>query len=423
MGQRRRASRLILSLSVACLAAVVLGPGGAPSAGAAGESTKTVSVSISDDAFGIDPNPTASTWGHVTSSPEGIDCPGACSASFPSGSALTLTVEHDPRAFAFVGWSVFGNDAGPDCDTRETCSLTLADDTSDVSVDARLRPATTLWAIPEGAGTLTIDPPEAGRDPAECSVEHPVFAPLPAPCSPRYPIGTRVTVTAHPDTTVEGARFVRWSDFRCPKASLTCSVTMNGDVNLSAIFAPVYLTVVGGSFGAVTVTPPGTTCTLPSDPLDSPDPPCEFPYDPGTDVTLQRDPTAAQNATDEWTGACTGSGETCTLKLRKNELVRAGTDPTFDIPTPLGPPLRVLYKGPRGGSITLRSISGTPHTVTCRTTCTTTAFTRYQRVQLRPRGTRRAKFKRWADVIQARLTPRPLLIGNVSVVRAVFARR
>jgi hypothetical protein len=270
---------------------------------------------------------------------------------------------------------------------------------------------------------VTIDPPEAGRDPAECSVSRPVFAPLPAPCSPRYPTGTRVTVTAHPDPNVDGAQFVRWSDFRCPKTGLSCTVTMNGDVNLSAIFSPVYLTVVGGSFGGVTVTPPGASCQLPSDPLDSPDPPCEFPYEPGTDVTLQRDPSAAQNTTDEWTGACTGSGETCTLKMRKNELVRAGTDPTFDIPTPLGPPLRVLYKGPKGGTITLRSISGTRRTVPCRGGCTTTAFTRSQRIELRARGTRRAKFKRWDDVIRARLTPRPLMIGNVSVVRAVFVRR
>jgi hypothetical protein len=423
MGHGRQVVRLIVSSSAACLAAVALGPGAAAPAGAAGEATKTVTVSINDDAFGFEPNPTASTWGHVTSSPEGIDCPDTCSASFPSDSALQLTVDHDASAFTFAGWSVFGNDAGTQCDTQDTCSLTLADDTSDVSVEARLRPATTLWAIPEGAGTLTIDPPEAGRDPAECSVEHPVFAPLPAPCSPRYPTGTRITVTAHPDPNVDGARFVRWSDFRCSNSSLSCTVTMDGDVNLSAIFSPVYLSVVGGSFGPVTLTPPGTTCDLPSDPLGTSDPPCDFPYEPGTNVTLQRDPSAAQSATDEWTGACTGSGETCTLKMRKNELVRAGTDPTFDIPTPLGPPLRVLYKGPKGGKITLRSVSGPSRTVVCRGGCRTSAFTRYQRVVLSPTGNRRAKFKRWADVIRARLTPRPLLIGNVSVVRAVYVRR
>src|SRR6478672_7523543 len=116
MGQRRRAVRLILLLSAALLSA----------AGAAGQTTKTVTVSVSDDAFGIDPNPTASTWGHVTSNPVGIDCPDTCSAAFPAGGPLQLTVEHDARAFAFVGWSVFGNDPGSDCDTQDTCSLELA---------------------------------------------------------------------------------------------------------------------------------------------------------------------------------------------------------------------------------------------------------------------------------------------------------
>jgi hypothetical protein len=109
--------------------------------------------------------------------------------------------------------------------------------------------------------------------------------------------------------------------------------------------------------------------------------------------------------------------------MRKDELVRAGTDPTFDIPTPLRPPLRVLYQGPKGGTITLRAVTGPPRTVVCRNGCRTSAFSRFQRVELRTRGTRRAKFRRWADVIRARLNPRPLLIGNVSVVRAVFTRR
>jgi hypothetical protein len=390
---------------------------------AAADGTKTVTVFVSDDVIGADPNPAAASWGRVTSSPEGIDCPGACTASFPSGSALQLTVEHDASAFALSGWSIFGNDAGTTaCDAQDTCSLQLGDDTNDVQVEARLHPATQLWAVPEGAGTLTIDPPEAGRDPEQCSVDRPVFDPLPLPCRPRYPQGTQVTVTAHPDPSVDGARFVRWSDFRCSSSSLSCTFTMDGDVSLSAIFSPVYLTVVGGSFGPVTVSPPGTTCQLPSDPLDSPDPPCEFPFEPGTDVTLRHDVTAGQTRTDAWTGACTGTGETCTLKMRKNELVRAGTDPTFDIPTPLRPPLTVLYKGPKGGSVTVRALNGSNAKV-CRSKCRVSGFSRYQRVVLQPKGGRKARFRRWADVIRARLTPRPVLIGNVSVVRAVFARR
>ena|SRR5439155_11414704 len=110
--------------------------------------------------------------------------------------------------------------------------------------------------------------------------------------------------------------------------------------------------------------------------------------------------------------------------MRKNELVRAGTPHGFDIPTPLGPPLKVLYKGPKGGSITLRSTSGTePTTVVCRGACTTTEFKRHQRVVIRPKGSKRAKFRRWNDLIRARLSPRPLVIGNISVIRAVFVRR
>src|SRR3954466_4035506 len=148
MCPRRRAFWLMVSAPAACLTAVVITAGGTAPAGAADQATKTITVGVADDAS--DANPPASTWGHVTSDPAGVDCPDVCSAAFPAGSALQLTVQHEAGDYAFVGWSVFGNEAGTDCDTAETCSLTLADDTEDVTVEARLKPATQLWAIPEG---------------------------------------------------------------------------------------------------------------------------------------------------------------------------------------------------------------------------------------------------------------------------------
>src|SRR5436190_14098914 len=100
MAPRRRAFWLLLSAPAACLTALAITAGGTPPAGAAGEATKTITVVVADDAS--DPNPTASTWGHVTSDPPGIDCPDACSAAFPQGSAIQLTVQHDDGDYAFV---------------------------------------------------------------------------------------------------------------------------------------------------------------------------------------------------------------------------------------------------------------------------------------------------------------------------------
>ncbi len=77
--------------------------------------------------------------GTVTSSPTGISCPGTCSASFNSGTAVTLT-ETPGGSSTFGGWSG-GGCAG----TSNTCNITL---TSDASVTAtfngQLATSTTL---------------------------------------------------------------------------------------------------------------------------------------------------------------------------------------------------------------------------------------------------------------------------------------
>ena len=393
-------------------------------AAAAGAATKTMTVYITDAGLG-DPNPSASNWGQVTSDPPGIDCPADCTEQFASGGRVVLTLRRTD-GYAFDGWRIFGNEGGapPDCGTSETCSLTLAEDTADVSVEAPLRPEVQLWAIPEGAGSLTIDPVESGRDDPTCAVEVPVFAPLPTPCSPRYPKGTPVTVTAVPDPNVAGARFVRWSDFRCSNLRPTCTLTLGSDTTLSAFFSPVYLSVWAGSFGDITLRPPDLTCSLPATTDPQPgDTPCQQAYPLGSTVTLERDPSAALNQSDRWTGSCLGAQLTCKLTMRKNELVRAGTDPAFDIPTPLGPPLRLTRAGPLGGAITVTSTSGPGRMFVCRIrTCTTSVFTRYQRVVLRATGSRRARFTGWVD-IRYPFARRPLEIGDRTAVKARFRSR
>jgi hypothetical protein len=403
-----RSHRLWLLVGVA---AVLAAP-----ATAAGPTMKTVTVVVTDVSF--DTNPDSSTWGRVTSNPPGIDCPGDCSEAFPAGSALELTAARTD-GYRFARWDVFGNDVGTQCDKATLCSLTLGQDNQDVTIEAALYPEAELVALPEGAGTLTINPVESGRSDASCAVEVPVFDPLPTPCTPRYPNGTRVTITAVADPSVPGAHFVRWSDFRCGPGS-SCTVTMNGDRNLSAFFTPVYLSVWAGSFGDVTVTPPGTKCALPN--AEPGDILCQPLYPLDSYVTVERDPAAAQDPTHAWTGSCTGTGTKCRFQMRKNELVRAGTEPDFDIPTPAGMPVTLIYGGPRGGKISLTPKTGNPRgATTCRVTCTR-QYSRNQRVVLRATGSRRVKFVRWADVGYP-FGRRTMIIGNRSTVKAVFARR
>src|SRR4051812_18600180 len=159
----RKISRpLCLLVAVAAVALALLGRDGAgPVASAQEPATKTVTVQVTDIAF--DPNPNAESWGRVTSEPAGIDCPGDCSEDFPRGSTVDLTVEH-ASGYSFVQWDVFGNDAGPTCSATDVCELTVGNDAEpEATVVAALRPEGQLFAIPQGAGTVRIDPVEEGR--------------------------------------------------------------------------------------------------------------------------------------------------------------------------------------------------------------------------------------------------------------------
>ena len=58
--------------------------------------------------------------GSVTSSPAGINCGAACSASFGAGTAVTLTATPSSAASTFTGW------LGNGCTGTSTCTKTLA---------------------------------------------------------------------------------------------------------------------------------------------------------------------------------------------------------------------------------------------------------------------------------------------------------
>src|SRR5690348_4316560 len=55
--------------------------------------------------------------GTITSNPDGINCSGSCSATFPPGSKVTLTATPS-TGFTFTGWSGA-------CTGTSTCTVTL----------------------------------------------------------------------------------------------------------------------------------------------------------------------------------------------------------------------------------------------------------------------------------------------------------
>jgi hypothetical protein len=198
---------------------------------------------------------------------------------------------------------------------------------------------------------------------------------------------------------------------------------MQGDRYLSAFFTPAYLNVASGSFGPINVSPPGGDCSFADDPATGAETPCQFLFPLNTTVTLQRDPAQAQNSTDQWTGSCKGAGETCTFKIRKNEYVAAGADPTQDIPTRVGEGITLMRKGAKGGRIVLRPLSGTGRGLVCRKKkCSQGGYRRSDNVLIVAKGTRRVKFVRWGDS-RWPSARRSLKVGDHNPVLAIFRRR
>ena len=68
--------------------------------------------------------------------------------------------------------------------------------------------------------------------------------------------------------------------------------TMTESRSLTAFFSPVFLKIKPGTFGPVTLTPPGDVCTFMPDAVTGDAEPCLRAYPRGSDVTLKRDAAA-----------------------------------------------------------------------------------------------------------------------------------
>ncbi len=146
--------------------------------------------------------------GTVTSSPAGIDCGTACTATYDSGTVVTLTATPAANA-TFDGWT------GGGCSGTGPCTLTLtANSTVTASFSVR---RFTLSVNRDGSGTVTSNPPGIN-----CGNT----------CSASYDSGTQVTLTAVPDFLWA---FAGWSGGGCSGTG-RCTVTMTANTTVTARF-------------------------------------------------------------------------------------------------------------------------------------------------------------------------------------------
>jgi hypothetical protein len=133
-------------------------------------------------------------------------------------------------------------------------------------------------------------------------------------CSQSYNSGASVTLTA---TAAAGSTFSGFSGGGCTTSP--CTITMNADKAVTATFTAnvvedhtVTVSKTGTGSGTVTSSPIGIDCG--SD--------CSNDYDHNTSVVLTA--TAASDSDfSGWSGACSGSGNTCTLTVNGDKQVTA----------------------------------------------------------------------------------------------------
>ncbi len=267
---------------------------------------------------------TATGEGVVRSDAVAIFCGDRCARLLEPGTLVELVAQPAPGR-VFTGWG------GACSGTAPSCALTMD---AARSVTARFAPAPrrlTLSRLGAAEGTITSFP--AGLD---CG----------ATCEASFEGFTRVILTATP---APGAAFAGWGG-ACAAAGPVCDVVLDGDKAVTARFeaaASLAVTLTGAGTGRVTSAPAGIDCGVR----------CQAAYPSGSSVLLTAVPDTGMIFAG-WSGACSGTGATCTVAVDGPKAVTA----RFDV---YRPELTVLLPGTGAGRIT-----SVPAGLDCTASCT-----------------------------------------------------
>jgi hypothetical protein len=175
--------------------------------------------------------------GTVVTSPSGINCGSACSATFTGGATLALTATAASGS-TFSGWSGA-------CTGTGSCAIVLDADKSVTATFAVSTSPTYVLAVTKsgaGAGTVTSTP-----NGISCG----------SACSASFAGGASVTLTA---AAASGSTFTGWGG-ACSGTG-TCTVTMSQARSVTAAFVSQALTLTSFTADKTGAQPAGTATTF-----------------------------------------------------------------------------------------------------------------------------------------------------------------
>ena len=263
--------------------------------------------------------------GSVTSSPAGISCGAACSASYAPNTPVTLTATAGVGS-AFAGWS-------GSCSGTGACVVTMSAAKA-VAATFNAAPGNTLTVQFGGTGGGSITDIDSSKN---CASN----------CTELVAANGSVNLTA---AASAGSVFTGFTGGGCSASYLPAACVidpMSAAQTVTATFASAYtLTVAenGTGGGSVTGSPVGISCGAS----------CAAPYASNTSVTLT---TAANvgSAFAGWGGACSGTG-VCVVTMSAAQSVTA----TFNLLNTL----TVSLTGTGSGSVT-----SSPAGINCAGAC------------------------------------------------------
>ncbi|TAK64344.1 MAG: RHS repeat protein [Methylobacter sp.] len=206
-----------------------------------------------------------------------------------------------------------------------------------------------------------------------------------------------VTLTAAPTT---GSTFEGWFG-ACTGTAPTCTVTMDQTQNVTARFMPMKVTLTASKTGNGT----GTLTSLQTG-IDCGDT-CTASYDWGTSVTLAATPATGSTFTG-WSGACTGTADTCTVTM--DQLHNVTADFTL---------LKFTLTATKIGSGT-GTLSSSPAGIDCGAVCNS-SYDWNTPVTLTATPAAGSTFEGWAGACTGSATVCTVTMNQAQTVSADFA--